>query len=126
MTRSKRLMISLFAALPWLLILLHLLVIVPRFMKMFQEYGLKLPVMTQLVINLSHLVRSQLIPACAILFLLVAAWWGVADAICRKETQPGWRSIALLILYSIPVGIFVLCWLGVGLPYNQLQDGLRR
>lgn len=96
--------------------------ILPVFDKMFMEYGLKLPVLSALLINSSRFVTRYglvLIPAgvlgdCGVLCLL---FLGVG--------MPHWlRSLWCYGVLVVAGGLFLLTVLGILLPYLGLIQGL--
>ncbi|HEX2965972.1 MAG TPA: type II secretion system F family protein [Syntrophorhabdaceae bacterium] len=83
--------------------LVLLLFVIPVFEKMFKEMGAELPLMTQLVINLSHLIMS--------VYGIVAALGVVAVVIAvirYYKTEGGKRKIDALILKLPIFGVLTL------------------
>jgi type IV pilus assembly protein PilC len=77
-------------------VLVLLLFVIPVFENMFNSFGKELPLPTQMVINLSHFVKSSF-P-----FIVVGAVVGVLVFIRYYRTNPGRRQVDRLLL-KIPI-----------------------
>ncbi|HAR94779.1 MAG TPA: pilus assembly protein PilC [Deltaproteobacteria bacterium] len=77
-------------------VLVLLLFVIPVFENMFQSFGKELPLPTQLVINLSHFVKSSF-P-----FIVGGAIVGIIAFIRYYRTNPGRRQVDALLL-KIPI-----------------------
>ncbi len=106
-----------------LIVLVLLLVIVPRFEKMFQEIGLKLPLASVLVINLSRslsrfgflIIPLGLVFDVAMLFLLTVV--GGLPRWLRHLWCRGVLIMAVCIVLLVAIAVF--------LPLLGLLQGLR-
>lgn len=104
------------------ILLAALVVVVPRFDKMFQEFGLKLPLASVLVINLSRrlwrygllIVPSGIILDCGMLCLLF-----LVDRMPR-----GFRTLWCCGVLVVAVCLIVLVAIAVFLPLIGLIQGL--
>ena len=105
------------------IVLILLLVIVPRFEKMFQEFGLKIPLASVLVINLSRslwrygfsIIPLGLVFDVAMLFLLT-----VAGGLPRWLRQLWCGGVLIMAACTI-----LLVAIAVVLPLLGLVQGLR-
>lgn len=104
------------------LIVVVLLVIVPRFDRMFAEFGLKLPVVTVLVIKASRVLESYgilLIPA-GVLFHA-----GMLCLFILVDGMPRWiRSLWCYGVFVIAGGNLLIIVIGLIVPLLRLVDGL--
>lgn len=101
-----------------LVLVLVLFFVVPKFCKMFEEFGTELPLVTQVVVQLSNAVVSFgiLLPAP----LLVAAGidTGILLLLVPRHRWWAWLVIVGCLL------LFALIALALGLPYLKLSQSL--
>jgi hypothetical protein len=110
----------------WVALVLVLLLVVPRYDKMFKDFGLKLPLLTEMVVAASRWVVRYwyvLVPAGVVLLALDAA------VLHGLRLAPATRILSwlwfLLILAGTLVALLVV-WLAVAHPMAKLHEGLTR
>lgn len=108
-----------------MLLLFQLIVVVPRYAKVFAEFGLKLPDITQICIDVAHWVNQYTTAALlgwggAIGSSMLLVYWWAGDL---KAKHRWWL---LFGLYAIPTAAFLMVWLGVAGPHAKLEEGLRK
>lgn len=105
-----------------LIVLAVLLVVVPKFDKMFEEFGLKLPVLSALIVRASRILRSY---GVAIVPLGVVFHMGMLCLVTLVEGVPRWlRNLWCLGVLAVAGGILVLIAIGMFLPLLALIQGL--
>jgi type II secretory pathway component PulF len=93
----------------WLAVVVQFVFLVPRFERLFGEFKMKMPLLTEWVIHHSRWA----VPAIAITALLVCISLG------RRSRWP-W----LFLLFLLPLVINVLVGVSLYFPYMVLLDGL--
>jgi type II secretory pathway component PulF len=121
---ARRRAVTLLATLPWALVLFQFLLIVPRYGKLFREFGLKVPAVTELLLNISAWVRGNVLLSFLIAFVLTGISVGVAHAVQTIQMSRGRRLFFLLVVFGVPCLAFVLAWVGVIGTHRRLIDGL--
>jgi hypothetical protein len=105
-----------------MIVVVLFLVVIPRFDKMFQEFGLKLPVISVVMINLTRFFERfflLIIPTGLLVEVAILSLLFLADGFPR--------SIRNLWLYGVLVavaGILLLAVIGLILPLFRLVEGL--
>lgn len=125
--RTDALVASLLAlvhGISWLPCVVALLTIVPKFKKIFADFGMKLPWSTELLIDVSDRVHElyPFVPAFFLVLMGLDAW--LLYFLLRMSRPFAWVWFVLLIL----VGAFSLFPIGEALlmPLVDLMEGLSR
>jgi len=114
------------AAFLWCVLVVTFLLFVPVMKRKFDEFGLKLPMATELVIDVSMWAADY--------------WWCVIPGVVPFALILGFltylvrvhvRSLLLRMVWTFfLIGVPVLClifvWLSLWLPWLKLQEGLRK
>ena len=115
---------AILVAVPWLVLFVQLLFIVPRMKKTFDEYGLQLPQLTKTILGISNSVNHfwwVAIPSgLAVLVLMVAgiAW-------LRHGLR--YRALLLTAMMLFPlVTVNVIVAYALFLPTMKLTEGLSK
>ena len=121
---AQRRAVTLLATLPWALVLFQFLLILPRYDRLFRDFGLKAPDLTGLVLIISAWVRAHIFLSFLITFALMGISVGVAHVVQTTPMARGRRLLFLLIVFGMPCLVFVLAWVGVIVTHRRLVEGL--
>jgi type II secretory pathway component PulF len=121
---AQRRAVTLLATLPWALVLFQFLLILPRYDRLFRDYGVKVPELTGLLLNISAWVRAQVLLSFVITFVLMGVSVGVSHVVQSTPMSRGRRLLYLLIVFGMPSLAFVLAWVGVSVTHRRLVEGL--
>jgi len=111
-------------ALVWLALPAELLLIVPRYHRVFVDFQMKLPIMTQIVLEFSAWFAEYWwtvnIPYLALVtgLVLVGLW------LRGSSSDPFWRWLVLTLLLGIV--LHALIWLVMVLPSLYLMEAFTR
>jgi type II secretory pathway component PulF len=122
---ARRLILALLVAVPWLLLLFQLVVVVPRYAKLFAEFGLKLSDLTQVAIDVAAWTNEY--PTLALVLggsVIALSMLLVYRASANLKDQRRWWL--LFFVYAIPTAAFLVVWLGVAGPHAKIEEGLRK
>ena len=110
----------------WVVALLYLLIFAPRQKQVFEDFKMKLPWLTELVIDLSDFVNEFLIVPLFLLVVFLAVDTAILFVLRRKRALVvlTWPWFILMLL--VPIATVVLCWLGMYLPMIDLFEGLSK
>lgn len=101
-------------------------VLVPRYGKIFREFGLLLPWYSEsLLLVQAWLSRYWFVAGWMWLMALFLSVLGIRR-IAMQDRSARSRQVAMLGLYLIPVIIFAWACLGVAVPYIKLTEALNR
>ncbi len=123
---SARFLVTVLAIVPWLMAGVQWLVILPRFDRLFQNYGLQLPTFPRAVLDLARwLGDNVLLAGWAFLVCVILSLFRVWKVMGRDmpARQRNWR---LLAVFAVPLVLFLLAWVGVAGPYSKLREALAR
>lgn len=123
---GRRALVTLLALLPWPLVLFEFLLVLPRYDKLFHQYGLKADSVTAFLLAVSAWVRAHVFLAFLVTFVLMGSSVGVAYASQAVPVSRGRRLIVLLVVFVVPCALFVLSWVGVMWAHRTLVEGLKR
>ena len=124
--RPARLLVTVLAGVPWLMVGVQWLMILPRFDRLFHNYGLPLPTFPRAVLDLARWLGDNVLLAgwaflvCVILSLF-RVWKVMGQDMSAR--QRNWR---LLAVFAVPLVLFLLAWVGVAGPYSKLREALTR
>jgi type II secretory pathway component PulF len=123
---ARRRAVTLLAALPWPAILFQFLVSLPRYDKVFREFGLTVDAFTAVLLNVSAWLRDHFLVAFAITFGLMALSVFAAHTVQSVELPGRRRAAVLLFVFGVPCLVFGLAWLGVLNTHRTLVEGMRK
>jgi hypothetical protein len=123
---ARRRIVTLLAVLPWPLILFQFLFTLPRYEKLFREYGLHMSSLTNLLFDIALWVRAYTFFAFALTLLLTGISVLVADFVQTCAISRWRRWLVLLVVFGVPCFLFVLSWLGVLGTHRKLVEGLNK
>lgn len=104
----------------WVVVLLVFVMVVPRFEKVFADFDLELPVMTQLAVSISH----RLITFWPLTFLGLITC-GLFDGFLLGVTQPRTLRVLLSVLLAlIPIIVAAVVVMFLFLPLMGLVQSL--
>jgi hypothetical protein len=113
-------------AVPWTILLLSLLMIVPRYEQTFHDYNLTLPGLTEIVLGLSRWVGGFwfLVPFVLVIFLALdgAVLFLLRGSPRTRALSWAWFVVQLLV----PPAAGALCWLGIWTGLRALAEELAR
>jgi type II secretory pathway component PulF len=125
-SRSSRLLVAVLAAVPWLMLGTQWFLVLPRFARLFDQFGLQLPLLPHLLMVLVRLAGE---------YFLIVGWFflmGVMLSVTgvfrlmRQDLPAKTRNLLLSLVFALPVAVFLLSWVGVAGPYSKLMEGLGR
>jgi hypothetical protein len=108
----------------WLAAVLALVILVPRFKRVFQEFGMKMPDLAQRVIDLSDLAAAGGFALPVILIGLLALDWFVLDRLGRRPGCRGWRTLWAVALTASPLLLLAVIALTLWYPTTALQNAV--
>src|SRR5262245_43335672 len=112
MSARRRLTVTLLAPVPWAVLPFQLVLIVPRNGKLFAQYGIKVPDLTQVVLDVSAWATNHLGLAFLVTFLGMGVSVGLAQAVQTERVSRRTRILVLLAAFGVPCVLFALAWLG--------------
>ena len=119
-------MVALLAVLPWPVVLFQFLLVVPRYAKLFQDFRLRLPPATALLVEVSTWTRGHTFLAFSITSILTFASVIVAQTVQSRPLSRRNRALILLGVFGLPCLLFAATWLGVWSTHRTLVEGLNR
>src|SRR5262245_31073841 len=123
---ARRRTVTFLAVLPWPLILFQFLFTLPRYEKMFREYGLKISDFTALLFDIAAWVHDHMFLAFGFTFLFTGLSVVTADVVQTRSVSKSRRLLVLLVVFGLPCLLFVLSWLGVLGTHRRLVEGLNK
>jgi len=124
--RSTRLLVTLLVAVPWLMVGMEWLLVLPRFARLFDQYGLRLPSVSHAIVSAVRWAGENFfIAGWAYLMCIILSMSGV-NRLMNRDLESKVRNRRLLVVFAIPVFVFVASWLGIHHPYSKLMQGLGR
>jgi type II secretory pathway component PulF len=107
----------------WMLLLLWVAFALPRFQELFDDFGVRLPGVTALVLRAAEVVREWPVATVGALAFLAAvdAWF---DRLLVAAARYSWRQWLLGVRIAIPLGLILLTVWGVLPPWFQLRGVL--
>ncbi|WP_309398510.1 hypothetical protein [Cerasicoccus maritimus] len=93
-----------------LLLLLGLLFVVPVFAEMFADFGAKLPKLTQIVFDVAHLLKYNLLVTAGIFAALIAGFVVATSSKSERESSGVFWALSVLVLIigALCVGVLFL------------------
>lgn len=123
---ASRRAVSLLAALPWPAVLFQFVAVIPRYDKLFREFGLKVNDFTAVLLNVSAWTRRNVMVAFVITFALMAMSVFTALTVQSIDLPRNRRAAILLFVFGVPCLVFALAWLGVLGTHRTLVEGFRK
>jgi F0F1-type ATP synthase membrane subunit c/vacuolar-type H+-ATPase subunit K len=123
---GRRRAVTLLAILPWTLLLFEFLLIVPRYKKVFDEFGLKVAGLVEGIFLVSGWVQRHVVVAVLLTLLLTAISVGLAHAVQIIPVSRTRRLFVLFLVFAVPCLLFLLAWLGMFWTDRKLAEGLQR
>src|SRR5262249_40119989 len=120
---ARRLAVTFLAPLPWAMFFFQLLLIVPRSAKLFTEARLKLPALTQFLVDASGWARGHLVATAAIALTLLGVSMVAAYGAQTANLSRARRVGLLLLIFGLPTALFLVAWVGVQVPQSKLAEG---
>jgi type II secretory pathway component PulF len=102
-----------------------LFLIVPRYDKLFRDYGMNLPWLTENVITVSRWVVNGCFLLVMSVPFLIALDFGILFHLRSRGRQLLSWLWSFLLLF-IPGIVVVLCAVAIWLPYQKLHEGLSK
>jgi hypothetical protein len=117
-------LMALVHALAWAPVIVALLTYVPKYKKIFADFGMKLPWLTETLIDVSDAANDWLILV-PVVYLLFVAMDGGTIYLMRRIARPlSWVWFVLLLLASFFSVFFIMT--GVLAPMHELMEGLSK
>lgn len=123
---ARQRVITLFSILPWALLLIEFLFILPRYEQLFRQFAIKIDAFSTLLLEISAWVRAHVLAAFLITFALMIVNVCVSVVVQSARISRRRRMTVLLFVFGIPCLLFVLTWVGVLLTHRRLVEGLQR
>lgn len=123
---STRVVITVLSAIPWLAIGVEWFMVFPRFARLFAQYGLQLPLVSQWIVSAVRWAIENFFIAGWVYLMCLFLTVAHVNRLMKRDLAPKGRNLRLLIVFGIPVFIFVASWLGIQHPYSKLMQGLSR
>lgn len=123
---ARRRAVTLLAALPWAAVLFQFVAVLPRYDRLFREFGLKVDDVTAVTLNLSAWLRNHFLVAGLLTFGLMAASVFAAHTVQSVDLPGRRRAAVLLFVFGVPCLVFGLAWLGVLNTHRTLVEGMRK
>src|SRR4051812_15270526 len=99
---ARRRAVALLAALPWPVVLFEFLAVLPRYDKVFRQFGLKVDDFTAVLLNISAWVGRNVPAAFAIAFALMGVSVLAAHPVQTPEVPRNRRAAVLLFVFGVP------------------------
>ena len=112
--------------LAWLALLGAQALAIPRCKKLFLDFGMKLPAMTEAVIHVSDYVSAWLPLSLVPLGLFLATLWLVIPSLYNRKATRRLAHSLLLVTTIAPFVIAAVTVLSLGLVVVKIQEGLSR
>jgi len=123
---ARRRIVTVLAVFPWAVLLGQLAFVLPRYNKVFNEFGLKLPDAIDAVFAVSTWVHTHLFLASLISFVLAGASVFVAHFVQVTPGSSARRLLVLFLVFAIPCLLFLASWVGVFWAQRKLAEGFNR
>ena len=123
---AARRAVTLLAALPWAAVLFQFLAVLPRYDKLFREWGLRVDDFTAVTLNVSAWARNNFLVAFLTTLGLMAASVFTAHTVQSADLPARRRAAVLLFVFGVPCLVFGLAWLGVLNTHRTLVEGLKK
>jgi type II secretory pathway component PulF len=123
---ARRLTVTVLAIFPWVLLLFQFLFVLPRYRKIYNELGLKLPRSAELSFDVSAWINRHIAMAYLATLTLIGVSVGAAYAVQMTPFSRSRRLLVLLLVFAIPCALFVASWLGVLSTQRRLAEGLNK
>ncbi len=114
------------ATLLWVLLLVVLVVVVPRERKKFDDFGMSVPTVTQILVDVSMFFEDYWWLA-VFAAIPVVIGTGIATYYLRNRSgSPMLIVFWSLFLFVPPILLQLVVWWALYLPLQKLQEGLSR
>jgi hypothetical protein len=123
---TRRALVTLLAALPWVLLLFQFVAVIPRYERMYRENALKVPAYTQFLLDVAAWVNGRFLLAGLLTLALMAAGVWFSHTAQSPGTSRASQYLLLLTAFLVPCGLFVLTWVGVMGTHSRLVEGLNK
>jgi type II secretory pathway component PulF len=122
-SRCGAIVFAIFHAVLWAGVLIILVIVVPQYARTFDEFGVRLPAISLLVIRLSFAATAYwycfvLLGTAALVVDLIFLW-------TLGKAGPTAQTIAGVLLAILPLLLGGLMMLSVWIPWTDLIEGLR-
>ncbi|MBL8792695.1 MAG: hypothetical protein JNM56_02190 [Planctomycetia bacterium] len=107
-------------------LLVYLLVFVPRYQRIFADFGMALPVLTVAVLNVADMLATLWFLAPVLLVILFGADFGMQYLLHRRRPPRLLLWTWFVLGGLLPVVGFFLAMLAIQLPMLTLFDGLSK
>jgi type II secretory pathway component PulF len=107
----------------WMLLLLSAIVLIAHFQELFDNLGVRLPVVTALILEAANVVRHRPIATLGVVAVLTVldAWLDRSLAAAARHSLRRWL---LGVRVAVPLGLLVLAIWGMLAPLLQLRANL--
>jgi len=123
---ARRLTVTGLAIFPWLLLFFQFLFVLPRYRKIYNELGLKLPRSAELSFDVSAWINRHIVIAYLVTLALIGVSVGAAYAVQTTPVSRSRRLLVLFLVFAIPCLLFIASWLGVLDTQRRLAEGLNK
>ena len=123
---ARRRIVTLLAIIPWAILLFQFLVVLPRYGKIFKEFGLKLPRLVEIIFAASAWVRGHMLLSFLITFVLMGTSIGAVHVVHTTPVSRSRRLLVLFLVFGIPCLFFLASWVGVSWTQRKLAEGFDR
>jgi hypothetical protein len=123
---GRRRAVTLLAILPWTLLLFEFLLIVPRYKKVFDEFGLKVVGLVEGIFIVSGWVQRHVLFAFLLTLAMTSFSVGLAHGVQSTPVSKSRRQFVLFLVFAVPCLLFLLVWLGMFWTDRKLAEGLQR
>lgn len=122
----RRRTLAMLCILPWFLLLMQYLVVLPRYDRLFRDHRIRQGDVGQFLADTGRLAARY--PGGAVLIAVAAiamsvTWVFAADA---RSIRPRVRKTILSLVFGLPTALFLLTWVGVAMMHRTLIDALER
>jgi type II secretory pathway component PulF len=112
------------AAVPWLAIAIHFVVVVPRYKRLFEQFGMQLTTGVAWQIHLSTIILKRPLIGNAIAFAILGVYMMLAFFVASRPWSKLKHTISLIVLIALPLLFYVSIWMLLHANKTELDRGL--
>ena len=108
----------------WLILMVNAYFVIPRFKKIFMDFGVELPGPTLLILTVSDWIVDFFYLLPFILGLAILVDGAVTYALCQPGGSPGLRRAWLAYMFALPACVLVFTIIALSTPLAKLATEL--
>ncbi|WP_020471945.1 hypothetical protein [Zavarzinella formosa] len=123
-TRSSRVLLTALVTVPWLMVGVQWFLVLPRFARLFDQFGLRLSIPSNYIIAAVKWAGETFFLSGWVFLVCVMLSMFRVSRLMKQDLSPKTRNRHLLMVFAVPMTLFILSWVGIAEPYSKLMRGL--